>query len=113
MAKIQDKYEGMQELDPRQAQDYIESTPDLQLIDVRGADEHQEARIKGSKLISLHTLEARLHEIDRKKPLLVYCHSGGRSGRALGFLHSQGYTQAKHIAGGIMTWAGYGLPYES
>lgn len=108
-----DEFEGLLELEPKQAKKYIAGTPDLQLIDVRSADEHKEARIKGSKLISLQTLEARLHEIDKKEPLLIYCHSGGRSSRALGFLHQQGYSQAKHIAGGISTWAGEGLPYES
>jgi rhodanese-related sulfurtransferase len=101
------------ELEPRQAQAYIQATPGLQLVDVRSPDEHREARIKGSKLISLQTLEARLSELDRAKPLLLYCHSGGRSGRALAYLHQQGFSQAKHIAGGIMTWAEHGLPYES
>lgn len=105
--------EGLLELEPRQAQAYIQAHADLQLVDVRTPDEHREARLKGSKLISLQTLEARLSELDKRKPLLVYCASGGRSGRALGFLHSQGYSRAKHIAGGIMTWAEQGLPYEA
>jgi rhodanese-related sulfurtransferase len=102
-----------EELDPKQAQVYIRNTPDLQLIDVREADEYREARIAGAKLISLSTLPARLHEIDRNRPILLYCHGGGRSGRALDFLRSQGYPEVRHIAGGIMAWAASGLSYES
>lgn len=108
----QEDFEDLHELEPRQAQAYIQANPGLQLIDVRTPDEHREARIKGSKLISLQALQARLHELDKKKPLLIYCASGGRSGQALGFLHQAGYAHAKHIAGGIMTWAEHGLPYE-
>lgn len=101
------------ELHPNDAAAYIKANPGLQLIDVRSAEEHRQARLAGSKLISLQTLQVRLSELDKKKPLLIYCASGGRSGMALGLLHQSGFSQAKHIAGGIMTWAECGLPYES
>lgn len=109
----QDPFEGRLELEPGQARAFMQAHPGLQLVDVRTAEEHREMRIPGSRLISLQTLQARLDELDRRKPLLLYCASGGRSSRALGFLIQQGFEQAKHISGGIMTWAEEGLPCES
>jgi rhodanese-related sulfurtransferase len=100
------------ELSPRDAKDLLDRDFEIQLVDVRTHGEHQEARIPGSKHIPLHTLPARLGELDKKKPVLFYCAAGGRSGQALGFAESQGYAAA-HILGGISSWAGSGLPYES
>jgi rhodanese-related sulfurtransferase len=97
------------ELNPKEAQEYISSTPGLQLIDVRGTDEWADGYIPGAKLIPLHALQARMIELDRDKPVLLYCASGGRSSRALQFLLQQGY-QAKHVSGGIYDWYQEGLP---
>jgi rhodanese-related sulfurtransferase len=100
------------ELSPKEAAEYLKSTPGVQLVDVRQPDEHKEARLAKAKLIPLGTLQARVHELDKQKPLLFYCASGGRSGQALLFAEQQGFTQAKHVRGGIYAWADAGLPYE-
>jgi rhodanese-related sulfurtransferase len=100
------------ELTPHQAQQWLVSEAKVQLIDVRTPGEHKEIRLLKSKLIPLNTLEARLHELDKKKPVLLYCASGGRSGQALMFLESKGY-EVKHVQGGIMQWADDGLPCEN
>lgn len=100
------------ELTPRQAQKWMAEEGQIQLIDVRTPAEHKEARLANAKLLPLNTLEARLHELDKQRPVLIYCASGGRSGQALTYLESQGYN-AKHVLGGISQWAGDGLPYES
>lgn len=99
------------ELTPHEAHAWMKADPALQIVDVRTSEEHKQARIAKSQLISLQTLDVRLQDIDKKKPVLLYCASGGRSGRALQYLESQGY-QAKHVVGGIMGWAEAGLPYE-
>jgi rhodanese-related sulfurtransferase len=99
------------ELTPHQAQKWLAEGGPIQLVDVRTVEEHREAHLSKDKLIPLNTLEARLHELDKKTPVLLYCASGGRSGQALRYLESQGY-QVKHVQGGIMQWAGDGLPYE-
>jgi rhodanese-related sulfurtransferase len=97
------------ELSPKQADKYIKETKDLQLIDVRSPGEFKEGYIKNAKLIPVNTLPARLQDIDKKRPVLIYCASGGRSAMALQFLTEQGY-DAKHIVGGIYDWYQEGLP---
>lgn len=100
------------ELSPEEAADYLKQTPGVQLVDVRQPEEHKEARLPMAKLIPLGTLPVRTHELDKKKPVLFYCASGGRSGQALRFAEQQGF-EAKHVRGGIFAWANAGLPYES
>ncbi|MFN3876398.1 MAG: rhodanese-like domain-containing protein, partial [Flavobacteriales bacterium] len=48
-------------------------------------------------------------QLDPKVPLLLYCHSGGRSEQALEYLVSKGY-RARHLQGGIIAWRKAGLP---
>lgn len=99
------------ELTPQEAQKWLKADPAVQLVDVRTNEEFKEARIANAKLMPLQTLDVRLQDIDKKKPVLIYCASGGRSARALQFLESHGF-DAKHMLGGISGWAGAGLPYE-
>ena len=63
-----------------------------------------------AKLIPLQELDKRLAEIDKSKPVLLYCRSGHRSGNALKILQGKGFANAKHIEGGIIAWQAAGLP---
>ena len=74
------------------------------LLDVREQDEYDTAKIPGSKLVPLGTLPNRLSELDKKLPIVVHCHSGGRSARATAFLNQQGFS-AVNLAGGITAWS--------
>ena len=59
----------------------------------------------GARLIPEGELVARLNEIDPKVRLVVHCHSGGRSTKAVEFLRQAGYTNAFNLRGGISAWA--------
>ena len=95
---------------PSEAAKWIAEKKDLQLIDVRTPAEYAEAHLANAKLIPLQELEGRWAEIDKAKPVLLYCRSGHRSGMALKILRDKGYAQAQHIQGGISAWLGAGLP---
>jgi rhodanese-related sulfurtransferase len=97
-------------ISPAQAAALIKDKKDLQLIDVRTADEYAEGHLAKAKLIPLQELEQRLAEIDKSKPVLLYCRSGHRSGNALKILQGKGFADAKHIEGGIGAWQAAGLP---
>ena len=60
---------------------------------------------RGARLIPEGELVARLNEIDPKVRLVVHCHSGGRSTKAVEFLRQAGYTNAFNLRGGISAWA--------
>jgi adenylyltransferase/sulfurtransferase len=73
------------------------------LIDVREVSEHEASRIEGGILIPLGTLAQRLDLLPADRPVVVYCHSGGRSARATAMLRAQGF-DAHNLEGGIVAW---------
>lgn len=81
----------------------MQSTRDLQLIDVRESDEREICHIGGLH-IPLSTLPDHLSQLSRDKPIVVYCRSGGRSMQACHFLLQAGYRDVKNLTGGILQW---------
>ncbi len=59
---------------------------DIQVLDVREDDEWTAGRIEGAVHIPLGELERRVSELDRNRPLVTVCRSGGRAGKAAEFL---------------------------
>ena len=51
----------------------------LEIIDVREPDEFAIIHIKGSKMIPMNELQARISEIDWNKEVVFICRSGNRS----------------------------------
>jgi rhodanese-related sulfurtransferase len=82
---------------------------DIQLIDVRAPHEHEAGHIADTPLIELAELTARAQEIDRDRPVVFYCRSGGRSAMATEAFVQAGY-DAHNMAGGMLAWEAAGLP---
>ncbi len=89
-------------LTPEQFRDLPDT---VQILDVRQPAEHRAAKLPRSILIPLDQLPARLHELDRDRPVAVYCHHGSRSFMALRFLAQAGFAQVAHLAGGIAAYS--------
>jgi rhodanese-related sulfurtransferase len=75
------------------------------LLDVREVDEYNHCKIDGSILIPLGQLPMRYHELPKDRPIVVHCHHGGRSARAVQFLMEKGLTCVHNLAGGIDLWS--------
>jgi sulfur-carrier protein adenylyltransferase/sulfurtransferase len=84
----------------------------VQLIDVREPWEYEDAHIHGGHLIPLGQVPERLAEIDPAVRAIIYCRSGGRSGKAVGVLRDRGYDKAVNLKGGILAWINAQLPTE-
>jgi adenylyltransferase/sulfurtransferase len=87
----------------------IHETPPL-LLDVREAPEASFVSLPDSVLIPLGQLPDRLDELaslagGRDASIVVYCHHGVRSARALETLEKAGFTRARHLTGGIDAWS--------
>lgn len=82
-----------------------------QLVDVRTPAEHAAGHLAGSTLIDWTSpdYEQAFARLDAKRPVLLYCHSGGRSEQALEHLAQRGY-QVQHLDGGIVAWRKAGFP---
>lgn len=79
------------------------------VLDVREPGELQIASVQpqGFRLleIPMHTVPARLSELDPEQPVACLCHHGGRSMQVAHFLAGNGFGQLANIAGGIDAWA--------
>jgi len=85
-----------------------QSSDEIQLIDVRDQNEHNQCSIIGSRLIPLSTIESgeaidEIKLLNAKKNLYVFCKSGKRSLRALKHLNKFGI-RGINIEGGIEAW---------
>jgi sulfur-carrier protein adenylyltransferase/sulfurtransferase len=83
----------------------IDAGEALLLLDVREPFEYDMARIEGAKLIPLQQLPKHVEELRNATRIVVQCHSGVRSARAVEFLRSAGIETAVNLAGGIDAWS--------
>jgi len=76
----------------------------FRLIDVRGADEHAQARIEGAELISPE-LAKQLEALPKDEVLVFHCHHGGRSQKAAEHFADLGFRNVYNVTGGIDAWS--------
>lgn len=87
----------------------------IQLLDVRTQEEWDEGHLKGAKRVDFTAegfLEKAKAALDPKKPVLVYCRSGGRSAKATQALREAGFATVHDMDGGITAWQKAGKPVE-
>jgi rhodanese-related sulfurtransferase len=82
-----------------------------QLVDVRAEHEWEMGRIAGATHLPLAELAERAGEIDKERPVVLYCRGGNRSTMAAEALAAEGYDAAK-LSEGIVGWAEADLPLE-
>jgi len=80
-----------------------------QLVDVRADHEWEAGHIAGASHLPLDELAQRAGEIDRERPVVLYCRGGNRSSMATAALAEAGYDAAKLVEG-ITGWEEEGLP---
>ncbi|MBX7208138.1 MAG: rhodanese-like domain-containing protein [Verrucomicrobiaceae bacterium] len=85
------------------------------VLDVRTADEFGECHISGAMNIDFLDstgFEKRVKELDKSRPYLVHCQSGGRSSRSLKIFKKLGFEKVYHLDGGLGAWQAAGKPVE-
>ena len=74
------------------------------ILDVRTAEEYRRGSIEGALHIPIDDLRARIGEVPRSKPLIVYCGVGIRSYLAARILMQKGF-EVYNLSGGYTTYA--------
>jgi rhodanese-related sulfurtransferase len=97
------------EISREEAQKLIEDG--AQLVDVRADHEWDAGRISGATHIPLAELVERTGEIDKGRPVVLYCRGGTRSTMATDALAEAGFDAAK-LSEGIVGWDEAALPLE-
>ena len=79
---------------------------DVQLIDVRTAQEYAQGTINKARLMDVSSVnfEQEIEKLDKSCPVAVFCHSGARSMYAAKVLAEKGFPAVYNLRGGIVFW---------
>lgn len=102
----------LRELPQLSPRELFEQAERYEIIDVRGEDEWEEARIEGARHIHVGSLREREKELPRGGKLLLHCASGSRSTLGASILENLGFEDVTNLQGGMEAWQEAGLPVE-
>lgn len=76
------------------------------LVDIRTVKEFQNSHIKGSLNIDWYKrgFETEIQKLDKNTPILIYCRSGNRTGKAKYALLGMGFKKVYNLQYGINEW---------
>ena len=100
------------ELSAKQFGQLIQSTPNIQLVDVRAEVEYRKSRLEHAVLIDINKPEFKQQAertLRKDHPVAVYCRRGRRSAKAAAILAKAGY-QVTSLKGGIEAWQRNEMP---
>jgi len=86
-----------------------------QIVDVRTPEEFKEGHITNAVNMNVtgDDFEKQIESLDKEKPVMVYCKSGGRSARAASILKEKGFKNVYDLDGGIIGWNKANKPIEN
>jgi hydroxyacylglutathione hydrolase len=99
------------QISPKELAEDLRS-PEIVVVDVRGAAEWEAGRLPGALHIPLGYLVDRLDEIPRIKTVVTQCQSGARSSIAASLLKQHGFKHIVNLNGGFAAWRAAGLPIQ-
>lgn len=96
----------MENISVKEVRSRLEAGENLNLVDVREADENAEFNIGGIllPLDKIQNLEFDDIEDLKDQEIIFYCRTGNRSTQACLFLEMTGFSNCKNLAGGIVQW---------
>lgn len=90
----------------------IKQHSDAPIVDVRTPEEFEKGHLVNAKNIDWNNdnFDSEIVHLDKSKPVLVYCLSGGRSSAAAEKMRNDGFKEVYELKGGIMKWRASNLP---
>jgi adenylyltransferase/sulfurtransferase len=102
------------EITPHDLQNRLQNGDRPTLVDIRERDEFAQGHLPGAVFIPRGFLELQIEQVqvDRARPLVLYCAGGVRSALAARNLKEMGYEQVYSLVGGFNGWKNAGLPFQ-
>ena len=88
------------------------SEPGVVILDVRTAGEFMGGHLAKAINIDVEgmTFDGDIAKLDKSATYAVYCHSGRRSGIAVGKMKDAGFKNLFNLTNGVLDWQAAGLP---
>jgi len=104
----------IEEVTPRELHSRMEDGQALTIIDIRERDEYAQGHILGAVFLPRGYLELQIERIqmDRSRPIILYCAAGVRSVLAARNLKEMGYENVASLITGFNGWKNNGLPFN-
>ena len=85
------------------------------ILDVRSAQEYSDGHVPGSINIAHTDIADKMQQLlaYKDKPVVVYCRSGYRAGKATDILLNEGFNQLMHLQGDMLNWQNAGHVIEN
>jgi rhodanese-related sulfurtransferase len=103
----------VKDVSPDEFKKLMDEKPGI-VLDVRTPGEISQGKIPGAVEIDIMApgFEDKVKELDKTKPIYVYCKAGGRSANASEKLVNFGYKDVYNMMGGYDSWNAKGYPTE-
>ena len=94
------------EISAKELKNKFANNDDFLLVDVREPEEFADSRIPGSVLIPVAGFvdASAFKLLPRDKEIILHCRSGIRSATCLALIQKAGFTNSRHLDGGIVAW---------
>src|SRR3954463_13167192 len=104
-------FAGIWEVQPNWLEEHAR---EVQIVDVREPDEFHGplGHIASSRLLPLGSLEEKLKDLEKTKPIVTVCRSGARSAQATVMLGKAGFDKVANLSGGMLRWRAQRFPVE-
>ena len=97
---------AQERLSPKEFKKKWAATPDALLLDVRTQQEIEKGYLKGAVFMDFYdsTFKQQVSNLDKDKPVFVYCAIGSRSWDAAKLMVELGFKNVYDLKGGIIVW---------
>ena len=93
------------QITPAELAEALRSPNPPRLIDVRGPEERELARIEGAIPATQELMQEMMSSWNKDTPIVTHCHHGLRSLDAASYLVGHGFTNVRSLQGGIEAWS--------
>lgn len=101
---------SIKEIDaPKFAEWVKEENHEMRVLDVRQMEEIAMGTVPKAEALPLHTLPAKVQDLNREEKIVMVCRSGARSAQACMFLQQQGFSNVYNLRGGMIGWVQNGF----
>ena len=99
---------GAKKLSVNEFEKKLTETPGKIILDVRTPNEYNSGHLPDAMLINVNDkdFKSKIEQLDKSKPVFVYCKAGYRSSNASAILLQSGFKEVYDLQGGIDSWSG-------